>query len=94
MHQNGDSTVYYDDSDVEHIHLDNKTVIFDATAASLLTLNIVIHNVKEAEPYLLKRLLEYFCNKPFLNHKAQGFEQFGIVKVYETGRNHFSNQLK
>lgn len=51
------------------------------------------YEFRDAEHSELTRVLDHFGNKAFLKYQAQGFEQFLILKAYDTEEQNFMKTL-
>lgn len=93
-------TVVYDSGERERLQLESEVWHFDE-ASSVTVSNASFGKVSfsnyvtvEAESAELKRMSEYYENKRFLRHQAQGFEQFVFLKSFAAEENLFLNTVK
>lgn len=101
MHRDGFITVIYDDGERERLNFDNEiwrnestTDSVCASSAQVDSVDLDLETVKDIEPMELKKMADYFGNKTFLKHQAQGFEQFVLHKAYDAEEAVFLKTVK
>lgn len=86
VHEDGQTTAPYDDGGNERLNSDSETWLYEdltnVVTASLVTATNNLFCITDAEPAVQESMDDYFKNRAFLKHEAQGFDQFPIVKTY------------
>lgn len=91
LHRDGCVTVDFDDGDKERLNFSNEVWHHVSIESNPSILNAqngqtsdgILKTVQDADRDELKRLFEFFGNKPFCKHHVQGFEQFVLNNSYD-----------
>lgn len=81
--QNDNKTVVYDDGGIETLDFATETWQY-ASSAKLRDLSATSLTLKSGLNDVLMRMFNYFGNKPFMRHQAQGFPQYALKNAYDS----------
>ena len=92
--EDGRLNVHYDDGDVECLNISNERWQFaNALAASSSTFPESL-KLTSKENEVLFSMVDYFGNKPFLKHHAQGFDQYPLANAYKLEEESFLKTVR
>lgn len=101
MHRDCYVTVNYDDNEGDHLnplmknwHFESGDQTTSASTSQAMNDWNDAPRVLDVEPNGLKLLKEHFGNKSFMNHQAQGFEQYTLNKSYKAEKTSFLETVK